>query len=159
MNKYAPHLYVIPEDDADRQIALGFVDYHKVDDRRIQVMPPAGGWSNVIRIFTVEYVQKLRNCPQAHVVMLIDFDGHISERRAEFEHDIPADLRMRVFVVGSKDNPESLKKGLRSSFEEIGTALAHDCDARTTAVWDHEQLQHNDAERQRLFDTVRRFLF
>ena len=44
MNKYAPHVYIIPEDDRDRQIAEGFVNHHEVDDRRIQVMPPAGGW-------------------------------------------------------------------------------------------------------------------
>ena len=40
-------------------------------------MPLAGGWRNVLKTFQDEYIQKLRDYPQAHVVMLIDFDGHV----------------------------------------------------------------------------------
>ena len=131
MNKYAPHVYVIPEDDRDRQIADGFVLHHQVKDTRIQVVPPAGGWSKVLKTFRDEYIQKIREYPHAHVVMLIDFDGRIDERRAEFEQAIPDDLKVRVFVVGSKDNPEALKKALEIGFEEIGKTLANDCDKGT----------------------------
>jgi len=159
MNKYAPHVYVIPEDDADRQIADGFVNHHEVKDTRIRVMPLAGGWRNVLKTFQDEYIQTLRNYQHAHVVMLIDFDGHTDERRAEFAQAIPVDLRMRAFVVGSKDNPETLKKALKIGFEEIGKTLADDCRTDTAGHWNHEQLQHNDAERQRLVQTVRPFLF
>ncbi len=48
-------------------------------------MPPAGGWNDVLKTFQKEYTQKLRAYPKAHVVMLIDFDGHFDERRADFE--------------------------------------------------------------------------
>ncbi len=113
----------------------------------------------MLKTFQDEYIRTLQNNPQAHVVMLIDFDGHIDERRARFEQAIPDDLKARVFVVGSKDNPETLKKALNISLEEIGKALANDCDVGTTANWDHEQLQHNDFERQRLVETVKPFLF
>jgi hypothetical protein len=154
MNKYAPHVYVIPEDDADRQIADGFVDHHQVKYTGIRVMPPAGGWRNVLKRFQDEYIQTLRNHEHAHVVLLIDFDGHTDERRAEFEQTIPVDLKSRVFVVGPKDNPETLKKALKISWEEIGKSLANDCDAGTAEHWNHEQLQHNDAERQRLMQSV-----
>jgi hypothetical protein len=58
VNKNAPHVYVIPEDDADRQLADGFVLHHGVDARRIQVMPPAGGWREVQRTFQDEYIGK-----------------------------------------------------------------------------------------------------
>ncbi len=159
MSKYAPYVYVIPEDDRDRQIAVGFENHHKVDHRRIQVMPSAGGWRRVLETFHDEYIQRLRNYQQTHVVMLIDFDGKIDERRAEFEPAIPQDLKARVFVVGSKDEPETLKKSLNISFEKIGESLANDCDAGTGELWGHEQLQHNDAERQRLVQTVKPFLF
>ena len=159
MNKYTPHVYVLPEDDRDRQIANGFVGHHEVDDRRIQVMPLAGGWSNVLTTFRDEYIPKLRDYPHAHVVMLIDFDGHVNERRGGFEQAIPDDLMARVFVVGSKHNPETLKKALKISFEEIGESLANDCDTGTAERWDQEELQHNDAERQRLVQTVKPFLF
>ncbi len=159
MNKYAPHVYIIPEDDRDRQIAHGFVNHDKVDDRRIRVMPLARGWRHVLETFQDEYIQTLRNYLQAHVVMLIDFDGRIDERRADFEKAIPEDLKARVFVIGPKHEPETLKKALKIGFEEIGKSLAADCGDNSAEHWNHEQLQHNDAERQRLVQTVKPFLF
>ncbi len=159
MNKYESHVYVIPEDDRDRQIAEGFRLHHEVDARRIQVMPLAGGWPNVLKTFQDEYIQTLQNYPKAHVVMLIDFDGQIEKRRAKFEQAIPDDLKVRVFVVGSRDEPETLKRALTIGFEEIGKTLANDCAADSAIHWDHEQLHHNDGERQRLVQTVKPFLF
>jgi hypothetical protein len=159
MNKYAPHVYVIPEDDADRQIADGFVLHPQVKDTRIQVVPPAGGWPKVLKTFQDEYVLKLREYPHTHVVMLIDFDDHIEERKADFEQEIPAEFKTRVFVIGSKRKPETLRREAKKSFEEIGRSLADECDAGTAGLWGHEQLSHNDAERQRLVQTVKPFLF
>ncbi len=160
MNKYAPHVYVIPEDDADRQIADGFVLHPRVKDTRIQVVPPAGGWPKVLKTFRDEYIPKLREHTHAHVVMLIDFDDQVEKRKADFEQEIPAEFKTRVFVIGSKHTPETLKKeAKKKSFEEIGKSLADDCDAGTAALWGHEQLSHNDADRQRLVETVMPFLF
>jgi hypothetical protein len=159
MNKYVPHVYVIPEDDAGRQIADGFVLHHQVSDTRIQVVPPPGGWAEVLKVFEDEYLQTLHQYPERHVVMLIDFDDHVEQRRSHFEQAIPDDLRARVFIVGVKDEAETLKKAVGISFEKIGQSLAADCDAGTAENWNHEQLQHNDAERLRLVQTVRPFLF
>jgi hypothetical protein len=159
MNRYESHVYVIPEDDRDRQIAVGFIDHHKVQHPRIQVMPVAGGWRNVLKMFHDEYIQKLRDYPKGHVVMLIDFDGEFEERRGEFEQAIPDDLKPRVFVVGPGHTPEALKNEVNKSFEKIGAALADDCDAGTAGLWDHQQLKHNDSDRERLVQTVRPFLF
>ena len=158
MNKYAPHVYVIPEDAANRQIADGFVLHPRVRETRIQVVPPAGGWPKVLKTFGDEYLPKLRDNPNTHVVMLIDFDDNIEKRTADFEQAIPAPFRARVFVVGSKRTPEVLKQQVKKSFEEIGGSLAEDCEAGT-ALWGHEQLSHNEADRKRLVDTVMPFLF
>jgi hypothetical protein len=159
MNKYADHVFVIPEDEADRQIADGFVLHHQVKTTRIQVMPPAGGWPKVLQTFIDEYIQRLKNYHLSRVVLLIDFDGDIDQRLARFEQAIPQDLRNRVFVVGTRDNPEILKNALNLSFEMIGQSLANDCTAAVTVHWDHEQLHHNEAERQRMVQTVKPFLF
>jgi hypothetical protein len=159
MNKYSPHVYVIPEDDADRQIADGFVLHPQVKDTRIQVVPPAGGWPKVLKTFRDEYIRRLREHQNAHVVMLIDFDDQVEKRKADFEQEIPDDVKARVFVIGSKHTPETLKKEAKKSFEEIGNSLAHDCGAGTSALWSHEQLSHNEAERERLHQTVKPFLF
>jgi hypothetical protein len=124
MKRYVEHVYVIPEDDADRQIAVGFVDNHRVRDARVQVMPVAGGWRNVLQTFRDEYVQKLPYYPRAHAVMLIDFDGCFEQRRAEFESANLAEIKPRVFVVGPKDTPEILKGALNKSFVPSFTSVA-----------------------------------
>ena len=64
----------------------------------------------MLKTFRDEYIPKLRDYPKAHVVMLIDFDDQVEKRRADFEQEIPADLKTRVFVIGSKHTPETLKK-------------------------------------------------
>ena len=91
--------------------------------------------------------------------MLIDFDDRVKEREARFEQEIPEDLKPRVFLVGPKDGPETLKGSLRLGYEKIGDSLATDCDANTTVYWAHDQLKHNDVELQRLVQSVKPFLF
>jgi hypothetical protein len=159
MNKQQPHVYVIPEDDRDRQLADGFVLHHEVKDARIQVVPPPGGWSKVLQTFREEYVPELRDNRHSHVIMLIDFDEHVDARTARFAKEIPPEVKDRVFVIGSKSNPEALKRALKISYERIGCSLADDCASATTTYWDHDQLRHNEAERQRLLQIVRPFLF
>src|SRR5262245_17125751 len=101
MGMFPPHVYVIPEDRADEQLANGFVQYPgPLDVRRISVENPAGGWRHVLKVFEDEYIDLLRRNSNDHVVMLIDFDGYYEERRKEFEAAIPGDLKDRVFVIG-----------------------------------------------------------
>jgi hypothetical protein len=159
MNKYVECVYVISEDDADRQIADGFVLHPRVKEARIQVLPPAGGWPKVLETFRDEYIPVLRAYPTTHVVMLIDFDNQVDRRKADFEREVPAELETRVFVIGSKHTPETLRKQMNKSFEEIGSALAEDCGTGTGAHWAHEQLSHNDMDRQRLHQAAKPFLF
>jgi hypothetical protein len=165
VNKYKPHLFVIPEDDADRQIADGFVLHPRVAARRVQVVEPAGGWPEVLDTFILEYLPILQQNRNAHVLMLIDFDSNPEDRRARFDAAIPADVRPRVFVVGPRDNPEALRQSIgMGGYEDIGRSLADDCDRGTFALWGHVHLQHNDherlrLERLRLVDSVKPFLF
>ena len=67
----------------------------------------------MLKTFEDEYIPKLRNHPNTHVVMLIDFDDQVEKRKADFEQEIPAELKTRVFVIGSKATPEILKKEAR----------------------------------------------
>lgn len=159
MDGFPPYVYVIPEDDAYRQIADGFVLQESVDSRRIQVMPVAGGWVHVLETFKNEYVSRLRSRDRDHAVLLIDFDGTLESRLSHFQLEIPDDVRARVFVIGARDEAETLKKALRQSLERIGRSLAEDCHDGTTTRWDHDQLQHNDGERKRLVNAVKPFLF
>jgi hypothetical protein len=159
MNRQRQHVYVIPEDDADRQIANGFVNHHRVDGRRIQVMPAAGGWSPVLDTFKKEYISLLQGSAFAHVVLLIDFDGKFDTRFPQFSDAIPVDIRDRVFVVGASRRPEDLRISLGISFEKIGETLADECGSGTLEFWNDPQLAHNDVERNRMDGKLRSFLF
>ena len=159
MNKYQPHVWVIPEDEATRQLADGFVLHHGVSAARIGVAPPAGGWSNVRDTFAREYVPYLRQHPAGHVVMAIDFDGKYVRRRKEFDDAVPHDLSDRVFVIGVRTTPEATRRALKQNFENIGRRLAEDCDGGTTTLWNDEDFKHNEPDRLRLLDVVRPFLF
>lgn len=159
MNRYAEHLYVIPEDDSDRQLADGFVLHDQVKSARIQVVTPAGGWREVLKVFQVEYIRRLREGSLCHVLMLIDFDGDYSNRRAQFDQEIPAELKRRVFVVGSGQTPEDLRKSMGKGFEQIGRDLADDCFTGAQTSWNHPQLIHNEPDRLQMVASIRKFIF
>lgn len=74
MNKYQPHILVLPEDDANRQIANGFLLEPDLDPRRIQILPNAGGWMAVRECFEIDYLNAMRALPLRHMVLLVDFD-------------------------------------------------------------------------------------
>ena len=150
---------MIPEDRADAQFANGFVEHNQVKARNIQVMPPAGGWSYVLKTFVDEYIAYLRNYPTGYVILLVDFDGQYEDRRLKFSEAIPMDLRERVFVLGAASTPESLKNELHMSFDRIGASLAEDCHRGIMDLWQGNQLAHNEPDRRRLFESVRPILF
>lgn len=158
VNKNKPHFFVIPEDDADRQIAVGFVQHYRVVvQRQIQVVEPAGGWARVLDTFKEEYLPLVQKDLRTHVVMIVDFDGDTAGRRSHFEAETPEDIRDRVFVIGPRDTPELLRKSLRKGYEEIGWSLAEYCDGDLKETWDHELLQHNNQDRLRLLQTAKSF--
>jgi hypothetical protein len=92
-------------------------------------------------------------------VLIIDFDGCVDDRRAQFTAATPDDLKSRVFLLGANDDPEALKRSLNIAYEKIGERLAADCDANSAGCWSDSQLLHNEPERQRLLMTVKPFLF
>jgi hypothetical protein len=158
VNKYLPHVWVIPEDDADRQLAEGFLLFDAVAVRTVGIRAPAGGWLKVLDVFETEYISLLRRWKDSHVVMLLDFDGH-PERREILEARIPEELKPRVFTIGSGENPEVLRQAFQTTLERIGTLLAEECYSENYNRWTHPLLLHNDVDLQRLRLTVRKFVF
>jgi len=45
VNRYRPHIYILPEDDANRQLANGFV--FNTDSSQVHTLTEAGGWTHV----------------------------------------------------------------------------------------------------------------
>lgn len=158
VNKYQPHVLVIPEDDADRQIANGFLMDQSLFTRRIQILEEAGDWVRVLDQFESDHIAGMESWPGRFMVLIIDFDGNTG-RLAQAMARIPANLADRVFVLGSLTDPEDLRRSFGKTFEEIGTALAEDCREDTNLSWEHNLLQHNSKELNRLRTSVRTFLF
>jgi len=157
VNKYQPYIYVLPEDDADRQLANGFhLEINLI--RQMQILPEAGGWMEVLRRFEAEHIIEMKSNVNAFMILLFDFDERL-ERLEKAKAIIPPELAARVFVIGPLDEPEYLKKDLPGSFETIGSDLAKDCRQGTYMNWECDSLKHNKSELDRLREHVRPILF
>ncbi len=157
MNRYQPHLLVIPEDDANRQIANGFLQEVTVNQRRIQVLDEVGGWHNVIGSFLSNRYLEMQIYKERHVLLILDFDNDPT-RFATVRSQIPPEVEDRVYILGSHSTPEPLRKDL-GSFETIGLRLAQACRNSTNDGWEHRLLAHNSPEVARMRMQVRPFLF
>ena len=156
-NKHKPHVLVLPEDDANRQIANGF--FLRIAGRAWQVLPPAGGWARVIEEFERDHVFTMRQYPDRNIVLVMDFDHQVTERLERVKAVTPPELHDRVFVLGVLSEPEELKAKLKMTFEAIGESLFQDCADDTRRLWSHELLKHSATEIDRLVSSVRPFLF
>jgi hypothetical protein len=157
INKFVPHVLVLPEDDANLQLAGGFKLEVK-HDRRIQVLPEAGGWLAVCETFLSEHVKGMRQYPARYLVLLLDFDNQ-SDRPDRVWEKVPEDLKSRVFLLGVQSEPEALKQAGLGSFEYIGRRMGKECREGINDIWTHDLLQQNASEIDRLEQTVRGFLF
>jgi hypothetical protein len=158
VNRYQPHILVLPEDDANRQIANGFhLQVESVRQRQLQVLPVAGGWNQVVNRFHSEHIIEMERCLTRRMVLLLDCDGD-QNRLANVRSMVPVHLADRVFVLGVLTEPELLKSDL-GSYEAIGSSLAADCREGTNNVWKHPLLQHNFDELDRMREHVVSILF
>ena len=156
VNNYTPHILVLPEDDANRQLANGFL-LHPSLSTQIQVLEEVGGWSKVLDCFEKDHVKKMDALPDRFMVLLIDFDGQ-QDRLHRANAVIPDNLKDRVFVLGVWTEPEALR-AILGSYEKIGRAIAEDCREDTSPTWGHELLKHNTSEIERMRQQVRPILF
>jgi hypothetical protein len=158
VNRRVPHVLVLPEDDANRQLANGFQLDPLLDTRRMQILEEAGGWREVLNRFQEDHVPEMDRYATRFMVLLIDFDGR-EDRLNTVRAAIPDHLTERVFVLGAWSDPEELRQNLGSPYEAIGLAMARDCRDNTEVIWAHSLLCHNAGELERLRNHVRPILF
>ena len=157
LNRYSPHLIILTEDDANRQIVNGFLQDTRIMHRRVQAMPPAGGWLKVQDQFREDYKQAMYSLQHRHMLLVFDCDGDTS-RIETLLQAVPNDLRERVFVLGTFRTPEALAGKMNMTREEIGGRLASECAEGKNEQWSNEHLRHNQAELERLNKKVVPFL-
>jgi hypothetical protein len=155
-NNYKLHLLVLPEDDANRQIANGFIT--AIDSNAIGILPIAGGWKKAVEQLVNDHAPRMRQFPARMIVVLIDFDDN-QDRLSYVQQKIPEDLQDRMFVLGVRSEPENLRSDTKKSFESIGENLAQDCTENTNEFWGHALLEHNKSELDRMIALVKPFLF
>ncbi len=157
VNKYKPHLLILPEDDANRQIATGFILDINVNKQAIKTESRAKGWLKAIKKLEDNFLE-MQTYPQRRILLLIDFDDK-EDRLTLVKGIIPNALTDRVFVISVLSEPEKLKSATQKSYEKIGEALAKDCSDNTYTLWNHPLLQHNKPELDRMKMEVKPFLF
>jgi hypothetical protein len=158
-SKYKRQVWVLPEDDANRQIAQGFTIEASVKERSIHVLPVAGGWAAIRDGFKHEHNNELLKYSLCAMVLLVDFDDKGTRRLDDVLSGVDPALKDRVFVLGARDEPERLRTALRMTYEQIGKVLAKECSDGTRTVWEHELLAHNRGELERMMPHVRPILF
>jgi hypothetical protein len=149
---------VLPEDDANRQMANGFLLDQYLSAWKIQVLEEVGGWRIVLDRFLSDHVAGMERYPYRFMVLLIDFDSK-DDRLEYVKAMIPGNLTERVFVLGAWSDPETLKRADFGDYETIGRAMARDCREGTDTTWGHNLLRHNASELARLREHVRPILF
>ena len=157
VNRHLPHVFVLPEDDANRQLANGFRLEPSVDNRRMQILGAAGGWQEVLKCFSEDHIPEMDRTTLRFMVLLIDFDRK-TDRLNLAKAAIPDRMKERVFVLGALSEPEDLRK-VFGSYETIGRAMGKDCRDNTELTWAHDLLCHNGVELERLRRSVRPVLF
>jgi hypothetical protein len=150
---------VLPEDEANRQIANGFILHPDIKGRAIQVLPPAGGWSKAVEDFVEVHADELQRFDQRRFVIVIDFDEQYEQRFECIKRQVPQELDNRVFILGVLSNPENLRNDIDGKFEAIGRALSEDCVDDSREMWDHALLIHNTNELERMIMDIKPFLF
>lgn len=159
VNKYKEHLYILPEDDANRQLVNGFLLVPTLNLRTVEVLPPAGGWRKVLDEFEHTHSAEMKAYSLRYMLLLIDFDEQ-NDRLQQVEEKILSDLKDRVFVLGVWSEPEKLKSLMgKVSYEAIGTALATGCPNKLSETWNHALLKHNLQELQRIPADLKSILF
>lgn len=159
-NKYQPHLHVLPEDDQNRQLAVGFSLHSAIKPRSIKVLPLADGWKKVLESFVKNQLGDLYRTPARRLVLMMDFDGD-EERLSYAKGHVPDDVRERVFILGARKEPQDIKRAMPNigTLEAIGNAQAEDCRTNTRTHWNNHELACNIGELKRLNELVRPWLF
>lgn len=147
VNKYKHHIVIIPEDDANRQIAVGF--QIACNTAQIDIRELGKGWSKTVNAFIEQQIPMMRKYDKRHVILLIDFDNQ-TNRLDEIQIQIPEEFKLRTFIIGSLKTPEDVRNTLQLTFEKIGQTAFLDCNNSSSSFWSNAQLLHNEAELNRL---------
>ncbi|MDR0378618.1 MAG: hypothetical protein LBI62_01480 [Candidatus Accumulibacter sp.] len=156
VNKYEPHIFIIPEDDNFRQLVLGFKNDSRVNDAVVKLESNARGWMDALG--KIKHIH-MDDYEKRYAIALIDFDGEPDNRIDYFRREIPA-YEGRAFLLGLYKESEDFKRDCKKkSLEALGMELAESCIGGGGGLWESEHLKCNAEELDRLRKAVGSFLF
>jgi hypothetical protein len=154
INKNKNHLVVSFEDRANLQLWNGFIS--SIKGNQIKSLGISGGRDKALKNIKNAEILKYS---MRYFLLIWDYDNNYGERYQDFQKTIEAlNLTNRCFVLGSKKDPEELRRKLGLTLEEIGEKLAKECLTKNYDLWNHELLKHNKLELDRLNQCVCKFL-
>ncbi|MDO4223899.1 MAG: hypothetical protein Q4D05_07730 [Acinetobacter sp.] len=153
VNRYQNYLMVLFEDNAYKDLFLGFdFAWHK----QIELKPVYQGFDDVYLQLTYHnslICKELAKYPTAYVLALIDGDlDSQSESKIEQLKNALTQYQDRIFIIGSKYEAEHIKRAIieQGKWKTVGQKLGQSCKNEACALWQNEMLAHNQAEITRL---------
>jgi hypothetical protein len=159
VNVHRPHLIVIPEDKANRDIINGFSEYLEINQRQFWVEDLARGWTNGSKRLDELARGHMIKYTHSYAVLVIDFDGQ-EDRGSKIRLALPKAVRDRIFIIGALSEPESLRDDTGLSYEGLGRQMAKSCSESNFDFWQRQKLlRHNMQEVGRLSESVSKLFF
>lgn len=158
-NKFRDHLVIVPEDQKNNDLINGFVNATSIASHAFQIQRIARGWINA-----VDSLQdmKLVSLPLRRVLLVIDFDEKPESRNDQVHEKLSKFLTQneyeRVYLLGTRSEPEDFRSTLKMSPEQVGAQLYLDCKTPQPGLWGHALFAHNLKTRARLIAEVLPFL-
>ena len=151
INIYKPHIVILPEDRANRQIANGFLV--AIHSTQVKIENEIGGWLKVVDSFHTSYSNTMRLYANRYLIMIVDCDK-THDRISNIRANLPDDIIDRIFILGCISEPEKLKTARLGSYESIGRRIADECRSKSDEIWQHDLLKNNFEEIVRLRKTM-----
>lgn len=146
VNRFAPHVVVLSEDEAIRSLVNGSV--LGLDTLQIKVETAGKGWRKLVEQAN-ERRAYLDRYEGARLVLVMDFDQE-PDRRESVMRAIDDAIAPRVFVFGPLVEAENVKRRFGGSFEAIGALLAEEFVSAHYDRWNDRLIVHNVGELERL---------
>jgi len=158
VNKFKPHLLILPEDQAVKDVVVGAVESIRVKPAaNLSIEKLLGGWRK-LKDRLPECEKYLGQYPEGRLLFIIDLDRD-PKRPKEVQAWIQGEFADRIFLLSSFHEPEALQRELTGSLEMIGGTLVDDCPDDQSEAWAHSHLEHNKPELERFMASCRPILF
>lgn len=157
VNREKPYLIVLFEDDAYKDLFMGFEFSMQ---KQISQRPVCGGFDSVHLLLTNEksiLLKELNKFPKAYVLALIDADSdnypHSQKGKIDtLKTAIDVKYQDRVFIIGSKIEAEDIKQVIigQGKWKTVSQKLEDSCKNDHCQLWQDDMLKHNLDEISRL---------